>query len=126
MFTHDTKEKKTGTLTIVDCEYNVIKEVIDMSYGHPMKATTVNEVLELLTFADKYEISTVLEVLSDWLANHLTVETFGTIATYAWTYSNQHLKQECCSFYKKHPHVALTAGFREIDSDVIINIIQTA
>uniref|UniRef100_A0A7E4UYW6 BTB domain-containing protein n=1 Tax=Panagrellus redivivus TaxID=6233 RepID=A0A7E4UYW6_PANRE len=60
-FTHDTKEARSGTIEINDFSFDTVKKVIDYCYGREFVVDELSRMIDVLKFADKYDIKTVIK-----------------------------------------------------------------
>uniref|UniRef100_A0A7E4UMV8 BTB domain-containing protein n=1 Tax=Panagrellus redivivus TaxID=6233 RepID=A0A7E4UMV8_PANRE len=74
MFSHDTKETRTGTIEITDFDYDTVKAAVDLLYGHAFESKSLPEVILMLRFCEKYFITSAVNQLKGWLLNNTTVD----------------------------------------------------
>uniref|UniRef100_A0A7E4W7B0 BTB domain-containing protein n=1 Tax=Panagrellus redivivus TaxID=6233 RepID=A0A7E4W7B0_PANRE len=120
MFTHNTKEAQTGAVNITDFDYGTVKTAINMLYGHPFEPHSIQEVIAVTRFAEKYMIKTAVERLETWLTGNITIDNFDAIVEYAWNHSSDKLKHLCANFYHQHAH----PGFPLIDPVISAEMMQ--
>uniref|UniRef100_A0A7E4VP90 BTB domain-containing protein n=1 Tax=Panagrellus redivivus TaxID=6233 RepID=A0A7E4VP90_PANRE len=126
MLEHDTIESKSNHVAILGFSFEVVKDVLDLCYGHRLKANTIDEIMQDLVFADMYCMSGVLESLSELLIAQLNTENFISIVKHAWTYSSDTLKKACCKFFKSdHVALALTQEFCGLDSEISLALLSS-
>uniref|UniRef100_A0A7E4VTH0 BTB domain-containing protein n=1 Tax=Panagrellus redivivus TaxID=6233 RepID=A0A7E4VTH0_PANRE len=102
MFTHDTVEAKSGEVKITDIEYETVKASIDFCYGRGLKDASIDTVIGILRFADKYDIKAVTNQLESFPRQNLSIENYSSILHYAYDCAKQALLTECCTFFKNN------------------------
>uniref|UniRef100_A0A7E4UZR4 BTB domain-containing protein n=1 Tax=Panagrellus redivivus TaxID=6233 RepID=A0A7E4UZR4_PANRE len=102
MFTHDTAEAKNGEVDITDFDFETVKTAIDFCYGREMKTPSIETVVGMLRFADKYDIKSVTDQLVKMPRLNLSNENFPAIVLYAYDCSKDDLFEECCKFFEDH------------------------
>uniref|UniRef100_A0A7E4ZW02 BTB domain-containing protein n=1 Tax=Panagrellus redivivus TaxID=6233 RepID=A0A7E4ZW02_PANRE len=127
MFKHDTKEARSGILTVDDFSFDVVTDVLDYCYGHPLKAVHMDEVMQCYIFADKYMISSVTKRLTLLMMaiveDQLKLENFCSLVEFAWTYALQPLKEHCTGFYQQYAvDIVAKTKFAELDSKIVAEI----
>uniref|UniRef100_A0A7E4ZTV9 BTB domain-containing protein n=1 Tax=Panagrellus redivivus TaxID=6233 RepID=A0A7E4ZTV9_PANRE len=127
-FTHDTKEAKTGTINIKDFSFETVKHVIDYCYGRPCGATKLQHFVDILMFADKYDMKTLIKKFEPlFLRSELSPENFTPIAKYAWDLDKADLKTLCAKFYfDNHGKITLTPEFLSLHPSTQLDIIHSA
>uniref|UniRef100_A0A7E4W537 BTB domain-containing protein n=1 Tax=Panagrellus redivivus TaxID=6233 RepID=A0A7E4W537_PANRE len=102
MFDHDTKEARNNCIPIPDFDFDIVKNAIDFCYGNELPQLSIWKVVDVLRFADKYDIRGVTTILEGVLLDNLTVNTFSAIADYAWQFNKDNIQQKCVSFFNKN------------------------
>uniref|UniRef100_A0A7E4W8T2 BTB domain-containing protein n=1 Tax=Panagrellus redivivus TaxID=6233 RepID=A0A7E4W8T2_PANRE len=124
-FTHDTKEAKTGTINIKDFDFATVKNVIDTCYGRECTADSLVDFMDMLRFADKYDIRTVAETIVPFLDDDLTLDSFCAIANYAWDLDKTDLKLKCAKFYRDNvAQITFCPEFVNMNPATIVDIIR--
>uniref|UniRef100_A0A7E4UMW2 BTB domain-containing protein n=1 Tax=Panagrellus redivivus TaxID=6233 RepID=A0A7E4UMW2_PANRE len=118
MFTHTTKEAQTGVVTIKDFDHATVKAAIDLLYGQPFEPQSIQDVIGILRFAEKYIIKGATDRLETWLIDHLTVDDFGAVIKHAWDHNSDKLKNICGQFYYDNLEFTLSPGFRQLDAGI--------
>uniref|UniRef100_A0A7E4WBQ6 BTB domain-containing protein n=1 Tax=Panagrellus redivivus TaxID=6233 RepID=A0A7E4WBQ6_PANRE len=59
MFSHDTAEVRTGKDVITDFDFETVKAAIDFCYGKGFLDFSTQTIIEMLRFADKYDIKAI-------------------------------------------------------------------
>uniref|UniRef100_A0A7E4ZXJ9 BTB domain-containing protein n=1 Tax=Panagrellus redivivus TaxID=6233 RepID=A0A7E4ZXJ9_PANRE len=127
MFNHDTKEAKTGTVQIEDFNLKTIQKVKNFCLGSELDNFTFQEGIEVLKFADKYDIQGLQEYLEIFLSINITVDNFCDLVSYAWAYSRDGLKEKCAHYFSEHGDgVYLTAAFVELEPTVMASLVKAA
>uniref|UniRef100_A0A7E4ZPW7 BTB domain-containing protein n=1 Tax=Panagrellus redivivus TaxID=6233 RepID=A0A7E4ZPW7_PANRE len=102
MLSNDTAESRSGRLEIVDFDFETVKTAIDYCYGREMKAPAVENIFNVLRFADKYDIKAVTSLVEKMPHESLSISTFSDIIRYADDFFKNELFEECCKFFKEH------------------------
>uniref|UniRef100_A0A7E4V3M8 BTB domain-containing protein n=1 Tax=Panagrellus redivivus TaxID=6233 RepID=A0A7E4V3M8_PANRE len=127
MFAHNTQDDEKGTIEITDFDFYTVSNVMNFCYGMDTGARSVVEVIQMLLFADKYDIQTVIKRCDEALCTHITSENFCHIADYVWTMNRSELKPVCVEFFRQnHPKITLTPSFAGLPFFVREGIIQEA
>uniref|UniRef100_A0A7E4V4H1 BTB domain-containing protein n=1 Tax=Panagrellus redivivus TaxID=6233 RepID=A0A7E4V4H1_PANRE len=127
MFTHDTKEAQTGVVDITDFDFATVTNTLNFCYGKDTGPKTEAEVWQMLCFADKYDLQTVIKRCDEALGTHITTKNFISIVQYAWKSNREALKTHCVEFFRrKFTHLTLTSGFALLPPNVSHEIIQRA
>lgn len=125
MFEHNMKERKQNRVTIVDVEYNVLREMLVYIYTDesPNMKDMANE---LLVVADKYDLPGLKIMCEEYLGLALTVENAADMLVFADMHCAKQLKARSIQFVSvnakdiskteswknmasKHPHIILEA-----------------
>uniref|UniRef100_A0A7E4VMP2 BTB domain-containing protein n=1 Tax=Panagrellus redivivus TaxID=6233 RepID=A0A7E4VMP2_PANRE len=125
-FQHDTQESQTGVINITDFEFKTVQNVIDYVYGRDIEEKPIVEIIDMLRFADKYDIKTVTK-LEYVLQSQLTWHTFSKVAQYAWDFNKQNLQTECAQYFRKHSQqLTFSPEFLKLKPKVLKDIICAA
>uniref|UniRef100_A0A7E4UMR4 BTB domain-containing protein n=1 Tax=Panagrellus redivivus TaxID=6233 RepID=A0A7E4UMR4_PANRE len=116
MYTHNTKEAQTGVVTIKDFDHAIVNTAVDLLYGRLFEPKTVQDVISMLRFAEKYIIKAVITRLTGWLVENIIVDNLPLITQYAWKHSSEKLKIICARFYRKLTKVCY------IDPDIVADM----
>lgn len=73
MFQHDTKESEEHVIEIVDCEFDVLKELIRYMYTGMVK-NFENIAIDLSIMAEKYKISELKTMCENYLSHNKSIE----------------------------------------------------
>uniref|UniRef100_A0A7E4VKE9 BTB domain-containing protein n=1 Tax=Panagrellus redivivus TaxID=6233 RepID=A0A7E4VKE9_PANRE len=101
MFTHNMVESRTGEVHIVDLDSDTVRNVIDYCLGKNLNTITLDGVLNMLKFADKYNINGLTEHLETFLIDILNYENAATIYKHADLHSRENLKNACAKLRGK-------------------------
>uniref|UniRef100_A0A7E4V640 BTB domain-containing protein n=1 Tax=Panagrellus redivivus TaxID=6233 RepID=A0A7E4V640_PANRE len=101
-FANDSKEAQTGVLKIDDFKFGSVKNAIDYCHGRDVPNLSVEEAIDVLRFADKYDMKFVITIFEEALFRGLSYENFNPIAQYAWKYEREDLKKHCNKYYKEN------------------------
>uniref|UniRef100_A0A7E4ZXD7 BTB domain-containing protein n=1 Tax=Panagrellus redivivus TaxID=6233 RepID=A0A7E4ZXD7_PANRE len=125
-FEHDTKESQTGVIDITDFDFNTVQNVIDYAYGRDIEPKSITEITDMLRFADKYDIKTILK-LENVLQSNLNLESFCNVAQFAWDLEKQELQTTCAQYFRKHSqHLTFSQDFVQLAPEVLKGIISAA
>uniref|UniRef100_A0A7E4VW38 BTB domain-containing protein n=1 Tax=Panagrellus redivivus TaxID=6233 RepID=A0A7E4VW38_PANRE len=126
MLSHDTAEAKFGKVKITDFDFETVKTAIDFCLGRKLEAQSVETVVGILRFADKYAIDTVTDQLSKIPRSNLSIDTFPTIVHYAYDCSDSDLFDECCAFFKEHQRlIRATEKFSQLPPSSVAHLLGT-
>uniref|UniRef100_A0A7E4WD69 BTB domain-containing protein n=1 Tax=Panagrellus redivivus TaxID=6233 RepID=A0A7E4WD69_PANRE len=118
MFTHNTKESQTGVIEIKDFDHATVKSAINLLYGHLLEPKSIQDVVGVLRFAEKYIIKTVVIHFETWLNENITVDNFDCVVKHAWDHSSDKLKEICARFYRQH----IKPELRDVNPDVVADM----
>uniref|UniRef100_A0A7E4V9B2 BTB domain-containing protein n=1 Tax=Panagrellus redivivus TaxID=6233 RepID=A0A7E4V9B2_PANRE len=111
-FTNDSIESQTGAINVTDFTVDVVKNVVDFCYGCDVGAKTIPEIVDMLRFADKYDIKCVTKKLEHFPFESLNLDNFCIVVRYAYDLELSELFENCCEFYGKNvSSLALSEGF---------------
>uniref|UniRef100_A0A7E4VQ44 BTB domain-containing protein n=1 Tax=Panagrellus redivivus TaxID=6233 RepID=A0A7E4VQ44_PANRE len=127
-FKHNTKESISGEYAIPDFGFTTVKRVIDMVYGRSTEDDlTASDIIDMATFADKYQINAVSYRLEKWLMDHIVSDNFCTIAQYSFNYYKTKVFEACVNHYRKnHFKISSTYGFVMMDADIVTAVLRSA
>uniref|UniRef100_A0A7E4V7G6 BTB domain-containing protein n=1 Tax=Panagrellus redivivus TaxID=6233 RepID=A0A7E4V7G6_PANRE len=122
-FTYDTKEAKTSTIDIKEVDFATVKNVIDACYGREYNAKTFNDFMDMLKFADMYDIQPLIEKLELVLAEELQVDSFCVFANYAWNLDKPDLKLKIAEFFcENSSEIVNRLDFVNLDQNICTDI----
>uniref|UniRef100_A0A7E4VKR5 BTB domain-containing protein n=1 Tax=Panagrellus redivivus TaxID=6233 RepID=A0A7E4VKR5_PANRE len=102
MFTHDTKESHFNKVNITDFDFKSVKAAIDFCYGRELEDPSIDTIVSILRFADKYDIKAVNAQLQQIPSFNLSPESFCAIVRYAYECSKLQLLTQCCQFFEQN------------------------
>uniref|UniRef100_A0A7E4VM17 BTB domain-containing protein n=1 Tax=Panagrellus redivivus TaxID=6233 RepID=A0A7E4VM17_PANRE len=126
MFNHDTQEARSGCVKIDDFSYDTVDNVIDFILGSTSRKLTASEIIDMLKFADKYDISGLIVYFEAFLAKNVTPDNVADITTYAYAYSRDVLKAKCAKFVSKKVGKAVVASFAQLEPSLLVSLIKAA
>uniref|UniRef100_A0A7E4VZC1 BTB domain-containing protein n=1 Tax=Panagrellus redivivus TaxID=6233 RepID=A0A7E4VZC1_PANRE len=125
--THRTKEARTGKLKITDFEYHILEAAINFCYGRDIIDFSVDNIIGILRFADKYDIKSVIIELENLLSINLTKNTFSQVYHFASDCCKQYLLAKCVQFFRiNHHDVKHVKEFCELPPQLVANLLETA
>uniref|UniRef100_A0A7E4V8G6 BTB domain-containing protein n=1 Tax=Panagrellus redivivus TaxID=6233 RepID=A0A7E4V8G6_PANRE len=122
MFDHNTKESKDGIVNIKDMDATVVKDSINVLYGHQVELKTIPQAIGILEFFEKYLIKGATERLESWISEKLNFADFVTVINYAWGHSSEKLQKRCREFFRNNLQFALSEGYRQLPIDTIMSL----
>uniref|UniRef100_A0A7E4V6T4 BTB domain-containing protein n=1 Tax=Panagrellus redivivus TaxID=6233 RepID=A0A7E4V6T4_PANRE len=116
-FAHKTKEASTGQINITDFDVDTVKNVFSYCYGTDIGRKNVPEIVNMLRFADKYDIKIITHNLEDCLYEDINSKNFATITQYAYDLDRSYMQHKCAMFYRhNHASLTLTAEFGSLSA----------
>uniref|UniRef100_A0A7E4ZS36 BTB domain-containing protein n=1 Tax=Panagrellus redivivus TaxID=6233 RepID=A0A7E4ZS36_PANRE len=126
MFLHDTVELKSKKVEITDFDFDVVKAAIDFCYDRA-ELLSVELIVGMLRFGDKYDIKTITVQLETILPCNLTIATFCLIVQYAYDCSRPGLLSECSKFFKRHQlQITAMGTFAALPPQLVVNVLKGA
>uniref|UniRef100_A0A7E4VNH1 BTB domain-containing protein n=1 Tax=Panagrellus redivivus TaxID=6233 RepID=A0A7E4VNH1_PANRE len=126
MFTHDSKEAKSGVIEVSDFKLTTVKNVINFCYGQDTGVSSSPDVIDMLHFADKYDIKAVVKKLEASLGASINKRNFYSIVQYAWDFDRDGLKTACGKFYRQNVGVCLSPEFAQMSGSTQLGVIAAA
>uniref|UniRef100_A0A7E4VPS8 BTB domain-containing protein n=1 Tax=Panagrellus redivivus TaxID=6233 RepID=A0A7E4VPS8_PANRE len=127
MFDHDTKEAKINVVEIKDFDIDTVYKVMYFCLGIELNNLTTKESIEMLKFADKYDIQGLQKYFEAVLIASITADNICDIVNYAWTYSRDTVNTKCaCFFSKSSESVVLTSAFADLEPTVMSSLVKAA
>uniref|UniRef100_A0A7E4VR71 BTB domain-containing protein n=1 Tax=Panagrellus redivivus TaxID=6233 RepID=A0A7E4VR71_PANRE len=127
MFGHDTAESKFGKVKITDFDLETVSVAISFCYGHELKDVPVTVCINLLRFADKYDIKSIFAELEHIPYLNLSIETFFTVTRYAYDCSKNGLLTECAHFFGSYLHqIKSMPEFTDLPTVLVVHLLKTA
>uniref|UniRef100_A0A7E4VPK4 BTB domain-containing protein n=1 Tax=Panagrellus redivivus TaxID=6233 RepID=A0A7E4VPK4_PANRE len=126
MFTHNTKEAKTGVVNITDFDKKTVERVVNLCYGRDLETESTSEVVDMLRFADKYDIKAVVKNLEAIIEADLNNTNFCVITQYAWDLNRDSLKKACGKHFRQNHGLSITPEFAQMSGPVQLGVIASA
>uniref|UniRef100_A0A7E4W4L6 BTB domain-containing protein n=1 Tax=Panagrellus redivivus TaxID=6233 RepID=A0A7E4W4L6_PANRE len=127
VFSHDTIEARTGQLVVKDFEFNVVKAAIDFCYGRELNDNSIETIVGVLRFGDKYDIKSFSAELEKVLLFNLNSQSFCVIAHYAFDCSKADIMEECAKFFKENINkLKESVNFQNLPSKVVYELLKHA
>lgn len=102
MFTHETTEKKTGIVTIPDCDPDSFEEFLEFLYCGKFETPTCYNTLQLYETSNKYNIQELKTFCSEFLIENLSVENICKVIILADRCDDAKLLSAAQSFFNKN------------------------
>lgn len=120
-------EESRGTAIVLkelpECE-ETFPQFLQFIYSRRVLLSAVT-VKPLFLLADKYAISSLQELCSDFFRRHLSAHTVLDVMSFAHKYHNQELSDRCLKYVAENAEeVMYTPGWSEVDQDILILIVQ--
>uniref|UniRef100_A0A7E4WB24 BTB domain-containing protein n=1 Tax=Panagrellus redivivus TaxID=6233 RepID=A0A7E4WB24_PANRE len=126
MFQNSTVESMVNLVYVCGFIPSTVKAAVDFMYGHEMENPTLEKILEVLRFADKYKIDMFAD-LEHVVVCNLSVKTFFVIFHHAYACSKKVLLEECLNFFYTHQNEMRNAKIVDnISHQTLINAIKMA
>uniref|UniRef100_A0A7E4UUQ4 BTB domain-containing protein n=1 Tax=Panagrellus redivivus TaxID=6233 RepID=A0A7E4UUQ4_PANRE len=127
MFLHETAENRSEVVEITDIDFGTVKAAIDFCYGRRFQNPTVESVVDVLRFADKYNIKTITNPLEKIPLTSMSIDNFCAIVHYAYDCSKEALFTECSNFYKRHENdIKKVEKFGKLPPQLITELLKGA
>merc|ERR1719154_327416 len=97
MLRSDMIEKKSGTIIINDFGIVIVKKMVRFIYTAKIENESLENLKNLLVIADKYQISSLIDVCSKKLADKLSTENVLELAAFGETHSANLLVEACAN-----------------------------
>uniref|UniRef100_A0A7E4V375 BTB domain-containing protein n=1 Tax=Panagrellus redivivus TaxID=6233 RepID=A0A7E4V375_PANRE len=121
MFLHD-----TAKVEITDFDFKTVKSVIDYCYGRELKDLSIDTIVSMLRFSDKYTIMAITDEFEKLPSANLSVETFCTIVRYAYDCNKKTLFTKCCDFFKEHQdELKTTDKFAKLPPALVTTVLKS-
>uniref|UniRef100_A0A7E4W961 BTB domain-containing protein n=1 Tax=Panagrellus redivivus TaxID=6233 RepID=A0A7E4W961_PANRE len=120
-FVPGTVESESGEIEITDFDLPTVKAAIDYCYGIEPIGVSVDTIVDILRFAEKYNIKSVTNQLEQQYLHFLSLDDFCAIVKYAWEYSRSDLKIACAKFYNQNKEKTTNlTKFFDLSSDIVV------
>uniref|UniRef100_A0A7E4W9A7 BTB domain-containing protein n=1 Tax=Panagrellus redivivus TaxID=6233 RepID=A0A7E4W9A7_PANRE len=125
MLSHKTKESKSGQVEIPDFDYATVKAAIKFCYGNGPAKPSTKLFIDILRFADKYNIEAITKHLEEQFITFLSLKDFCIIVNYAWDYSRSDLKKACAKFFSVYKNkVTKLPKFFDLSSELVFELLK--
>uniref|UniRef100_A0A7E4WBS3 BTB domain-containing protein n=1 Tax=Panagrellus redivivus TaxID=6233 RepID=A0A7E4WBS3_PANRE len=125
MFRPDSEETKFGRFEINDFCAKTVQAAVDFINGRRMEFAA-DEAVDILKFADKYEMKAVSVHFERVVSNGISESSFFDSVKYAWKSEKPELKKRCVDFYRKNLILTLKPEFIRLHWTVCSDIIRMA
>lgn len=99
MMLHDTKEKATGIVNIEDVEPEVFPEFLHFLYSGCTQDLNSENVIDLYTVADKYEVTELSHICVTYMLNHISLDTFCDIMAFSLRFQEKKLIEAATKYF---------------------------
>uniref|UniRef100_A0AC34RSQ7 BTB domain-containing protein n=1 Tax=Panagrolaimus sp. JU765 TaxID=591449 RepID=A0AC34RSQ7_9BILA len=125
MLETDCKEVKESKVVIEDFDYETVDAAVSLMYTRKVDYLSVNTLLNLYKFADKYDLldtKLVFEVLDEKINLNAILE----ISKFTLANSMDELYQKCVNFFVKdfEKNAETMKGFEDLDSQFAMDIMK--
>lgn len=107
MFNHDTKENKTGEVSIIDVDKSTMETILIHMYTGDIDNPTTENVLHLYAAAEKYDIKDIKEICSEFIIRNLSVEWVCDVIKFAELYQEEEIGRSAREFFKENARKVL-------------------
>ena len=101
-FRYDMKERATGIIEIEDCDPSSFSDFLSFLYCGKIDCLKTENVFNLYTTADKYDVQGLKLQCLEFMKNNLSVDTFCETITLAVQYVEKELIEFVTDFFAKH------------------------
>uniref|UniRef100_A0A7E4UTP3 BTB domain-containing protein n=1 Tax=Panagrellus redivivus TaxID=6233 RepID=A0A7E4UTP3_PANRE len=127
MFLHETAESQSENVEITDVGFDTVTAAIDYCYGRQLQNPTAESIVDILRFADKYNIKAITSPLEKIPMISMSVENFSAIVHYAYDCSKEALFTECTNFYKQHENdIKKVEKFGKLPPQLVTELLKDA
>uniref|UniRef100_A0A7E4ZRQ4 BTB domain-containing protein n=1 Tax=Panagrellus redivivus TaxID=6233 RepID=A0A7E4ZRQ4_PANRE len=127
MLTHNMLEAQSGKLNIVDFDFGVVNIAIDICYGLDFVLASTADIVNLLTFADKYDIRFLMWQLENHIRSiKICAINFVPLLRYAWIHSHELLKSKCAECYDANREIIATSEFVNLPDTIVVEFLRYA
>uniref|UniRef100_A0A7E4W0E3 BTB domain-containing protein n=1 Tax=Panagrellus redivivus TaxID=6233 RepID=A0A7E4W0E3_PANRE len=126
MLTNGTVEAPSDEIEVTEFDYGTVKTAIDFCYGRALENTSVESVIGVLRFADKYRIN-IQDQLEKFVSFNLKPESLAAALQYADESSKESLFNGCRTFFKRNvSDVTATDSFASLSPTLICRLLKGA
>lgn len=102
MFKNDTQEKKTGIVNIPDCDPDVFNVFLLYLYSGIIDFENCNNICELYKISDKYDVSELKVICTDFMSKNISVDNFCDIMIIGEQFDEDKLLTEAQDFFNEN------------------------
>lgn len=99
MFQHDSAEKRTGIVNILDCDVNTFQEFLEYLYSGKLEGITFDSAFQLYNTADKYNVQELKMFCTKCMMQNLTVQNICDVVVLADKYDEAVLYSTAQEFF---------------------------
>lgn len=99
MMLHDTKEKATGIVNIDDIEPEVFSEFLRFLYSGCTQNLNSENVIDLYTVADKYQVTELSHICVTYMLNHISMDTFCDIMAFSLRFQEKKVIEVATKYF---------------------------
>lgn len=115
MFKHETSEKQSGIVNILDCDPESFQEFLEYLYCGYLEHISFRSAFYLYKTADKYDIQELKEFCVEYMEHNLTVENIFDVVTLAEEYDEKELGDAAEDFFSRNlGDILVTAGWKTL------------
>lgn len=107
MFNHDTKENKTGEVSIIDVDKNTMETILIHMYTGDIDNLTTENVLPLYAAAEKYDINDIKELCSDFIIRNISFDWVCDVIEFAELYEEAEIGGRARQYFKENARKVL-------------------
>lgn len=112
MMEHETKEKATGVVNIPDCNPDPFIDFLHFLYTGSTKKLNADNVLDLYTIADKYQVPELCKICVNYMKRSITLQNFCDILTLSLRHHERELTDVATKFFLKNStEIAVTVNW---------------
>lgn len=107
MFNYDTKENKTGEVSITDVDKSTMEAILIHMYTGDIDNPTTENVLPLYAAAEKYDIKDIKEICSEFIIRNLSVDWVCDVIEFAELYQEEEIGRRAREYFKENARKVL-------------------
>ena len=122
-------ENNSGAVKIKGVAYNILHKIVTFLYTRDIDISGEG-LIEILQFADMYQMDTLREICGDVLLSNITLESAAGVWQTAHKYHVEHILEAVKRYITENFYVegkgqvALTRGFLELDKDDLLPLLS--
>lgn len=129
MFNHDTKEKQTGEVAIVDVAASAMEDILQYMYTGDIDNPTTENVLPLYAAAEKYDITDVKKICSEFVLRNLSVEWVCDVIEFSELYRDEKIRLHVREYFAENVRQIIKTEkwkmFVKENHDISIELLQS-